>query len=201
MSFDVAVARVSEIRGLFAPAPAPAVQQTQTPPTDTKAFQRTLTATTARAATTTQTADGSTADRMLQLARQELAKGVQETGANNDSPDIARYRTATQGAVAGAPWCAYFVSYIAKQAGAPIGLNGEGMGLVDNVTAWAKQTGRFFPTSETPKPGNVALFDEHIGIVDEVLPGGKVRLIEGNSSNKVQTVERSLSELVGFARI
>ena len=56
---------------------------------------------------------------------------------SNDGPQIAEYRTATQGAYAGAPWCAYFVSWCASQAGAPIGDHGQGLGSVSEITDWA----------------------------------------------------------------
>ena len=80
---------------------------------------------------------------MVSLAQAELAKGVSEGNGDNESPDIARYRTATKGAAAGAPWCAYFVSYIAKQAGAPIGSGGSGIGYVHSPW-WTGQAGRHY---------------------------------------------------------
>src|SRR5690349_20067497 len=63
--------------------------------------------------------------RIVTLARRELALGVHEIpDGSNRAPAIRRYETATAGAMYGAPWCAYFVSYVAKRAGAPIGPGG-----------------------------------------------------------------------------
>src|SRR4051794_16564095 len=52
---------------------------------------------------------------MLQAASAEVGQAEQPPG-SNDSPRIAEYRTATAGAGVG-PWCAYFASWAAKQAG------------------------------------------------------------------------------------
>ena len=68
--------------------------------------------------------------RALDAARSQLGVTEQPPG-SNDGPDIARYRGAVAGAYAGAPWCAYFVSWCAAQAGAPIGDGGTGLGSVD----------------------------------------------------------------------
>src|SRR5206468_1289203 len=69
--------------------------------------------------------------KMVALARKELGKGVHEVpDGSNRAPAIRRYETATRGAMYGAPWCAYFVSYIARSAGAPIGPGGAGLGYV-----------------------------------------------------------------------
>ena len=40
---------------------------------------------------------------------------------------------------ASGPWCAYFVSWAARQAGVPLGDSGQGFGRVDDVMAWAQQ--------------------------------------------------------------
>lgn len=212
MSLEATIARVSELQAQLGLRPtmpmravvtaneaqtinrfAPQLQQAQASAPAARVS--------AAAAVGTAPAAGGVGERMVSLAQSELAKGVVESppGSNN-SPDIARYRTATEGSGVG-PWCAYFVSYIAKQAGVPIGDRGQGMGLVDDITAWARRTGKFFPNEGTPKPGDIALFDEHIGIVEKVMPDGRVQLIEGNSSNRLQQVMRSRGELIGFARL
>jgi len=230
MSFDAAIARISQLQAMIDPslrasavggaaapqaAPAPAdfsaalAQQmlTQTPPAAGGNVAllpgvSVLRSPAAAPLTTAASASSTVGERMVALAQQELARNVvEDPPGSNESPDIARYRTATQGAMGGQPWCAYFTSYIAKQAGVPIGDYGQGMGLVDNITDWAQRTGKFIPTSGQPLPGDLALFDEHIGIVESVKPDGNITLIEGNSSDRVQRVDRNLSELVGFARL
>ena len=59
-------------------------------------------------------AQAAVAHRMIKLAQAELSRGVHEVpDGSNNSADISRYRTATVGAARGAPWCAYFASYVA----------------------------------------------------------------------------------------
>lgn len=123
--------------------------------------------------------------RMVQIAQAEVGQAEQPPG-SNDSPRIAEYRTATAGSGVG-PWCNYFVSWVAKQAGAPLGEAQQGFGLVDACFAWAQRTGRSYQlgAGRTPQPGDLIVWDEHIGMVERVLPDGKIQTIEGNSSNQV----------------
>ena len=67
--------------------------------------------------------------------------------------------------------------------------NGTGSGDVDAIHAWADQTGRTLPKGQTPQPGDLVIWDEHIGIVKSVGADGTINTIEGNSSDKVS--ERS----------
>jgi hypothetical protein len=140
-------------------------------------------------------------DRMVAIARREL--GVAET-AWNDSPRIAHYRSATQGAPGPGAWCAYFVSWVAHEAGKPLGDQGQGFGGVDDVWAWAEAAGRTIPAQggDGPRPGDLIVWDEHIGLVEKVLPGGSVQTIEGNSSDQVARRVHSMSEpIVGYVRM
>lgn len=77
------------------------------------------------------------------------------------------------------------------------------MGYVPDITAWAKQTGKFIPPSGTVRAGDVILFggSGHIGIVERVNPDGSLTTIEGNRSDRVDQVRRSKSEAVGFMRL
>lgn len=195
VSIDSALARIAEIKGLTGGTAAQAPAQNQAQPSEgtfAAQLQGRMSA-----------ASGPVAQRMVQLARAEYQKGVSEGNGDNDSPDIARYRTATKGAVSGAPWCAYFVSYIAKQAGVPIGPGGAGMGYVPAITEWAKQTGKFIAPSGQVRPGDVILFggSGHIGIVEKVNGDGTLTTIEGNHSDRVDRVTRQKSEAVGFMRL
>ena len=146
--------------------------------------------------------DGTTAgQRMLAAAQAEIGVREEPPG-SNDSPRIAEYRTATVGAYAGAPWCAYFVSWAAAQAGAPIGDNGAGHGAVEGVAAWAGKTGRLLPADAIPQPGDLILFGSaHIGIVESVNPDGTITTVEGNHSQAVERVTRQRSEATGFVRL
>lgn len=198
MSIADALARINQIQAMAAPpaAAAPAAAQTAAP--DASQFASKL-----GAQMPAGPAPEGTGGRIVALARAELARGVHETGGNNDSPDIARYRTATRGAAAGAPWCAYFVSYICRQAGVPIGPGGAGMGYVPAITDWARQTGKFVPPSGQVRPGDLILFGGagHIGIVESVNADGSLTTIEGNHSDRVDRVQRSKSEAVGFVHL
>lgn len=124
--------------------------------------------------------------RALQAAQAEVGVAEQPPG-SNDAPRIAQYRQSTAGSGIG-PWCAYFVSWAAQQAGAPLGEAGQGFGAVGAVAGWAQRTGRFTPAGAgaRPNPGDLIVWGaRHIGIVESVDPDGAIHTIEGNSSNAV----------------
>ncbi len=121
---------------------------------------------------------------MLAAVRPEVGQTEQPPG-SNDSPRIAQYRQATAGAPGPGPWCAYFVSWAARQAGVPIGDSGQGYGRVDDVMAWGERTGKALPAGSTPQPGDLIVWDEHIGIVESVGADGSINTVEGNSSDSV----------------
>ena len=122
---------------------------------------------------------------MVGTARGEVGQREAPMG-SNDSSRIAQCRSAVPGGPV-SPWCAYFASWVAKQNGAPLGERGQGSARVDDVYAWAQRTGRAVPNSPgvTPKPGDLIIWDEHMGIVESVLPDGRVRTIEGNPKDQV----------------
>ena len=104
----------------------------------------------------------------------------------------------------GAPWCAYFASWVASQAGEPIGAAGQGAGSASQVWSWAQSSGRAVPNGPgvLPKPGDLIVFgDEHVGIVRGVLPDGSIQTIEGNYENKVAANVRGPSEATGYVRM
>jgi CHAP domain len=141
--------------------------------------------------------------RMVQIAQSQIGQSEQPPG-SNDGPAIAQYRTATAGAASGEPWCAYFASWVARQAGEPIGGQGQGLGYVGDIWSWAQQTGRAIANGSgvTPQPGDLIVFgDHHVGIVDQVLPNGSIETIEGNYDNKVSQVVRSPTEATGYVRM
>src|SRR6185312_354792 len=134
----------------------------------------------------------------LHVAESQVGVTEQPPG-SNDGPQISMYRTATQGAYAGAPWCAYFVSWCANQAGAPIGDHGQGLGSVAEITDWARSTGRL---TQTPAPGELILFGtEHVGIVKSVNADGSLTTVEGNASNGVRQETRWPSEATGYVTL
>jgi hypothetical protein len=191
MSLDATIARVAELQRLLQPpGPAP-VTTTARPVATASSFagvlgQATGTAAAAPAAVAAPVAaaGGGRGAQMVALAQAELGQTEQPPG-SNDSPRIAEYRTATAGSGIG-PWCNYFVSWVAKQAGAPLGEQGQGFGAVAATWDWAQRTGRAIPPTQPPQPGDLIVWDgTHIGMVESVLPDGRIQTIEGNSSNMV----------------
>lgn len=140
-----------------------------------------------------------TAHRIVSAAQHELSRHVHEVpDGSNNSRDIARYRSATVGAMRGAPWCAYFVSYIAKRAGVPLGWHGEGMGYVPYIRDWARKTHRW---SERPRPGYLITFPQHVGIVEHVYGNRTLTTIEGNTSNAVLRRYHRWGDAVGYVKL
>jgi iron complex transport system ATP-binding protein len=226
---DVAWARISQIQaGLAPPAATPATPAaTTSAAAGTGTFASALAGAQAPTATTgIQTAAatsgvqtmaplanalpaGPTGQRIADIAQAEVGNAESPPG-SNDGPRIADYRTATVGAAAGQPWCAYFASWVANQAGVPIGPNGSGLGYVPTVQSWAQQTGRFVPVSSGPQVGDLVIFDrngdgtaDHIGVVKAAGADGSFQTVEGNSGDAVS--ERSYGPgaggTVGFVRL
>jgi hypothetical protein len=146
-------------------------------------------------------AAGTAGERALAIAAGEVGQAEIPPG-SNEGPAIARYRAAVAGSYGGAPWCAYFVSWAAAQAGAPLGESGEGYGAVEQIHDWAVRTGRLLPAGAVPQLGDIVLYGgRHVGIVEAVNPDGSLTTIEGNYQNRVGRVHRSPSEATGFVRL
>jgi hypothetical protein len=208
VSLPAVLARIAELQQVLAPAQA-AQSTSQTP--FTGALQGAMYGSGAAPAAATATLPGAAApitggtpagQAMLRLAQQEVGVAEQPPG-SNDSPRIAQYRQATAGSGVG-PWCAYFVSWAARQAGAPLGDSGQGFGRVDDVWAWAERSGKAIPAgSGTPQPGDLVVWDEHIGVVESVRPDGSITTVEGNSSDRVSRREYGpdANGAIGFVRV
>jgi hypothetical protein len=140
--------------------------------------------------------------RIVAAAAGEVGQAEQPPGSNN-SPRIAQYRAATAGNPGPGPWCAYFVSWAARQARAPLGDQGQGFGSVDALYAWAQRTGRAYTPSSgrTPQPGDLIVFHEHIGIVESVDANGQIHTIEGNSSDQVARRVHPPGDAIGFVHV
>jgi CHAP domain-containing protein len=222
MSLDTALARIATLNSFLAgptapatAAPATTTTTTATPSSDDFASMLRSAAVTgtAPAAATGTTAAGavapaaapsgnSAAARMVAMAQAEVGQAEQPPGSNN-SPRIAQYRSATAGAPGPGPWCAYFTSWLARGAGVPVGDQGQGFGSVDALYAWAQKSGRAIPTSsgQDPKPGDLIVWDEHIGIVESVRPDGSIQTIEGNSSDRVSRRVHAKGDAIGYVRL
>jgi hypothetical protein len=212
MSFAATIARINELQTLLTPPAVRATGGTAAP----AAFASALNSA-APAAPTAAAADrmllaalplpaagGTNAGRAaLAAAQSEVGQAEQPPG-SNDSPRIAQYRQATAGSAVG-PWCGYFVSWAARQAGAPLGDAGQGFGRVDDVWAWAQRTGKASPAGAgvAPEPGDLIVWDEHIGIVESVDANGSIHTVEGNSSDQVarRTYGPDGGGAVGYVRL
>jgi hypothetical protein len=199
MSVVDVLSRIAQIDAMFAPAqPRPATPVTNTTTATTApTFADALGQATAGAST----GPGTAGQRALAAAEGQVGQVEQPPG-SNDGPAIAQYRSAVAGAVPGAPWCAYFVSWAAAQAGTPLGDAGQGLGSVAEIASWAQRTGRFLPASSTPAPGDLILFgDRHVGIVESVAADGTLSTVEGNEGDAVTRRTRMPGEATGFVRL
>lgn len=150
---------------------------------------------------------GARGRQIAALATAELGVAEAPLGSNNGAR-IAEYRTATTGSGVG-PWCAYFTSWVAAQAGVPIGPDGRGLGYVPTVKQWAEDTGRYIPAgSGAPQVGDLVVFDragdgvlDHIGVVTGVSPDGSIKTVEGNSSDRVSARSYGPDGYAGLVRL
>src|SRR6187551_3731640 len=191
MSLALALARIDQIDRAFVPPPPPPAAATTT-----------TAAAPSFAALLQGTGAGTGAPAIVAAAAAEVGQAEQPPG-SNDSPRIAAYRQATAGSGVG-PWCAYFASWAAREAGVPLGDQGQGYGRVDDVWAWAERSGKSIPAAgATPQPGDLIVWDEHIGVVETVLPDGRVQTIEGNSSDAVtrRVHDASGDGAIGYVRL
>lgn len=110
--------------------------------------------------------------RALDAARELV--GVMEVGGNNAGPKVSAIIRAN-GGVGPEPWCGDFVAFCYRKAGskmvtrpwAAVRLLGwlTGMKLLDG-----------------PQPGAIVIYTfDHTGLVEKVLPGGRIQTIEGNT--------------------
>ena len=176
--------RIAEINGLLAPPRARTAAEPVTTTFGTALDQAAAGPAGVAPVGWNPAAGGGAGQKLLAAAHAEVGQAEQPPG-SNDSPRIAEYRTATAGSGVG-PWCAYFVSWAAKQAGAPVGEQGQGFGAVSALHAWAERTGRTVPPGQPPQPGDLIVWGgRHMGIVENVLPDGRIQTIEGNSSDQV----------------
>jgi CHAP domain len=190
MSYATVIQRVAQIDAAFAPpAPAPAAAATssalsQTPPVSFDTQLNGALGTAAPAAVASTAGGTSAGQAIVNIASREVGVREQPPG-SNDGPRIAQYRQATAGSGVG-PWCAYFASWAARQAGVPLGDSGQGFGAVADVWSWAQRTGKAIPAGSKPAPGDLIVWgSRHIGIVQSVDPNGTIHTIEGNSSDQV----------------
>ncbi len=127
-----------------------------------------------------------TAEQIIKKARSYL--GTKDDGNNDVIFNTEYYGQHVHGDYY--PWCVVFIWYIFKKLGAAalfcLGKKVASCGVVMSVMAAQKRK-----WSETPKPGDLVIFDfsgnhtahTHIGLVTEVINSTSFKTIEGNTSN------------------
>jgi hypothetical protein len=207
MSYEATLQRIAHLQTVLAPRPVVTAQAstgtTNTSSPFVQALQAAGAPATAAAAPATTSVGGTAAGRAALAAAQAEVGVAEQPPGSNDAPRIAQFRQATAGSGVG-PWCAYFVSWAARQAGAPIGDQGQGFGRVDDVWAWGERTGRATPAATAqPQPGDLIVWDEHIGIVESVGADGSIHTVEGNSSDQVarRSYGKDGGGAVGYVRL
>jgi len=118
--------------------------------------------------------------RIVQIAQRELQVGV----------DAANGKCLKYGPCQSEAWCALFLTWVWRQARVPI----PSTAASNLIYTWAQQHTHVYPPSVMPQPGWAALegtgpqdtsTSVHVALVERVLPGRQITLINGNWSNAV----------------
>lgn len=148
-----------------------------------------------------------TAQTIIDCARKYL--GVAEKYNNNVVFNTEYYGHSVNGSAY--PWCAVFIWYVFKQAGASkLYYGGDKTAYCPTLMGYYKQHGQIY---KSPKVGDIVFYNfkgnptaEHVGIVTGVA-STYITAIEGNTSpsnntngGEVRERKRSLSYCIGFAR-
>ena len=131
----------------------------------------------------------STASRVLDIARGHI--GYIEGPRNNETVFGARSGYNFQ------PWCGSFTDAVLQDAGLQVTKSGGPTSEPSSVytpsgSSRYKSIGRWIPRHGAVQPGDIVYFDwggsestsrvDHVGIVEAVLPDGRIQTIEGNTS-------------------
>lgn len=143
-------------------------------------------------------------ERVLELARAELAQGVREATGRNDGVPSERYSDGRKEA-----WCANFVTWLFRAADCPLPGNHFMLPSVRYLHETLAGLGYTLPAGEDPPPGAIVVFRTrvgsdkgtgwHCGIVDSCRHGA-LKTIEGNSGDAVaaRTYREDDGRIVGF---
>lgn len=150
------------------------------------------------------------ANNILEVARKYLNVTEMPPSSNNVVFNTEYYGKPVQGSAY--PWCAVFVWYVFKEAGASaLYYDGNKCAYTPTLANYFRQNKRFY---STPKVGDLVFYKfpgssriNHVGIVEEVLGPNKIKTIEGNTSigndsNGGAVLERirSTNSVVGYGR-
>lgn len=147
-----------------------------------------------------------TINRALQLATAEL--GTTEVNGSNDSVGIRKYKN---GAKNNLPWCGSFVSWLYGAGQGSNNCKTFGYSMHSQTIRRRAENSGFYSSKNSgyrPKVGDLMILkysnnSGHIGIVTKVNSDGSFETIEGNQSNKVKRVHRTMNtaKLDGFVRM
>jgi hypothetical protein len=136
----------------------------------------------------------------LAVARAQL--GVHELG-TNAGPQVNQY-LASAGVSSGNPWCASFVDWSLHESGHD--MPGHGWAAVSTWVHAAEtgQHGLALVDPSAARPGDIVAYDfgggtdfagdGHIGFLDSAVHGGHFTAVEGNASDAVTRMDRSMGE-------
>jgi len=128
---------------------------------------------------------GTMAGELVKLARSQI--GVREVPMDSNRGErVEDYQAATWYAGTGWPWCAAFICWLFREAGAPDSWRPKTPGAWDFENWARKQPSRvtlYKPASHCQiKPGDVLVYTfSHIGLADGQEIDGHVATIEGNT--------------------
>jgi cell wall-associated NlpC family hydrolase len=156
------------------------------------------------------------------VGERALAEALRHVGVRESPPGSNRTPFGRWFGVDGVPWCAIFVSYcFARGGGVTLcrgwrgaGVYPHGVTYVPTLEAWLRATGRWLGRHAAARPGDLVVYDwdgglpDHVGIVERVLPGGRLGTVEGNTAvgndsdgGAVMRRTRSLTQVSGFGRL
>lgn len=142
--------------------------------------------------------------RMAAIALREAGRNVQEVPYHsNTGPQIRKYHTAVKHAHTTEPWCAIFVSWVARQAGYPLGSVSQGIWDVQNLFKWGRAEGFYFRKgTRRVRVGDIAVHGYgHAGIVVRIMANGDVWSVDANWSDSVRYHPEPSISIDGYIRL
>jgi len=92
-------------------------------------------------------------------------------------------------------WCSLWVAWVWQHAGVPLPGSTALYAYSGSLYTWAREHGgKVLPPSARPSPGDAVFYGSgpsssaHVGIVQSVLPDGRITTIDGNYNNQVSRV-------------
>lgn len=124
----------------------------------------------------------------LDIAIQEMERGVKEIAGAADNPRIVEYHQSTSGQATDdeTPWCSAFVNWCIQKTG----IQGTDSALSSSWRTWGQ-------TLKTPRRGCIVCFQGHVGFFHSE-QGNKIMLLGGNQTNQVKITPYSKSKVLTY---